>query len=213
MQNISLSQESPTLIYIGDPMCSWCYGFAPELSETIEQLGDKIQVRLIMGGLRPYNDEQINTMKDFLKEHWEHVNQASKQPFDYGILDDPSFVYDTEPPSRAVLAVRKLHPQVELDFFKDVQELFYAQNKHTDIAENYYSILDKYDIDRISFTELFNSDELKQLIKLDFEEASQLNVRGFPSIVIFKDGKYSLVSNGYTKSEELTTRIEKVIKN
>ena len=211
MQNISLSQESPTLIYVGDPMCSWCYGFAPELAETIEQFGDKIQVRLVMGGLRPYNHEQINTMKDFLKEHWEHVNQASNQPFDYSILDDPDFVYDTEPPSRAVLAVRKLHPQVEYNFFQDVQELFYAKNKHTNVAENYYPLLDKYSIDKESFTEAFHSDELKQLTKADFEKASQLNIRGFPSILLLEDGKYTLVSNGYTKSKELISRIEKIM--
>jgi len=28
-----LEGEGSTLIYISDPMCSWCYGFAPEISE------------------------------------------------------------------------------------------------------------------------------------------------------------------------------------
>ena len=126
MQTLSMSQDLPTLIYIGDPMCSWCYGFAPELSKTINELEDKVNVKLVMGGLRPYNNENIDGMKDFLKEHWEHVYEASNQSFNYGILDDPDFIYDTEPPSRAVLVVRHLQPESELAFFKDVQTLFYA---------------------------------------------------------------------------------------
>lgn len=211
MQHLSFSQEPPTLVYIGDPMCSWCYGFSPELEESIQTLGDKVQVRLIMGGLRPYNQEHINTMKDFLKEHWEHVHEASGQTFDYNILDDPDFMYDTEPPSRAVLVVRHLKPDVEMSFFKDVQELFYAQNKHTHIAANYYPLLDKYEIDRAAFDKAFESDDMKQLTRQDFEESSQLGIRGFPSVALFQDGKYTLISNGYTKSEVLVDRVNKVM--
>ncbi len=211
MQTLSLSQEPPTLIYIGDPMCSWCYGFSPELGELVDELGDKVKVQLIMGGLRPYNDEHINTMKDFLKEHWMHVNEASGQEFNYEILDDPEFKYDTEPPSRAVLVVRQLNPKLELAFFKDVQELFYKQNKHTHIVDNYYPLLDKYNIDKQEFTKAFNSDEFKQLTRADFNEASELGIRGFPSVVLLDDGKYKLISNGFAKAEDLLARIEQVL--
>ncbi|MFQ5523922.1 MAG: DsbA family protein, partial [Acidimicrobiia bacterium] len=37
------------LIYVGDPMCSWCWGFAPE----IEDLADEYPVEVVVGGLRP----------------------------------------------------------------------------------------------------------------------------------------------------------------
>jgi putative protein-disulfide isomerase len=211
MQNLSLAQEQPTIIYIGDPMCSWCYGFAPELSKTIDHFDNKANLRLVMGGLRPYNDEHIDTMKDFLTDHWKHVHEASGQYFDYGILDDPDFIYDTEPPSRAVLVVRHMKPEVEMNFFKDVQEMFYAKNQHTDRAENYYPLLDKYELDRAVFVKSFNSDEMKSLIKQDFSSASEMNIRGFPSMVLFQDGKYTLLSNGYSKSEVLIEKIEKLI--
>jgi len=211
MQNLSLAQEAPTLIYIGDPMCSWCYGFAPELAKTIDHFDDKVQLRLVMGGLRPYNKEHINTMKEFLKEHWEHVHAASGQVFDYGILDDPEFIYDTEPPSRAVLVVRHMNPNLEMNFFKDVQEMFYAQNKHTGIAKNYYPLLDKYKLDRKAFTKAFDSDEVKLLIEEDFDVANDMNIRGFPSLVLLQDGKYTLITNGYSKSDDLVKKIEKLI--
>jgi len=212
MQTLSMSQETPTLIYIGDPMCSWCYGFSPELSTVVEELGDKVELKMVMGGLRPYNKEKISGMKDFLKEHWEHVNEASGQPFDYGILDDPSFNYDTEPPSRAILVVRHLDPTAELPFFHDVQKLFYAENKHTDIAENYYPILEKYDIDKKAFTAAFHSEEMKLLTKADFEKAGDMGIKGFPSMVLLQDGKYKLIANGYQKSDQVVQTILKLLK-
>ena len=31
--------QPPRLIYFADPMCSWCYGFAPEMAEVLEAQG------------------------------------------------------------------------------------------------------------------------------------------------------------------------------
>lgn len=206
-----MAQDKPTLIYIGDPMCSWCYGFAPELSKAADLLEDKVEMKLIMGGLRPYNTEHIDGMKTFLKEHWEHVNQASDQPFNYAILDDPEFIYDTEPPSRAVLVVRYLQPESELAFFKDVQNMFYAQNAHTHVAKNYHDLLDKYDINKDAFDTAFHSDDMKALIRQDFADSQAMGIRGFPSMVLLKDGKYTLIANGYTKAEKVVNMVNKII--
>ena len=65
------------LIYIADPMCSWCYGFSNELSTAIDNLGDKVELQLIMGGLRPYNTETIQDLGEFLRGHWKHVEERS----------------------------------------------------------------------------------------------------------------------------------------
>jgi len=89
--------------------------------------------------------------------------------------------------------------------------MFYAKNQHTDRAENYYPLLDKYELDRAVFVKSFNSDEMKSLIKQDFSSANEMNIRGFPSMVLFQDGKYTLLSNGYSKSEVLIEKIEKLI--
>ncbi len=205
------AQDKPTLIYVGDPMCSWCYGFAPELSKAAAQLKDKVELKVLMGGLRPYNTEHINVMKNFLKEHWEDVNAASHQPFNYAILDDPRFIYDTEPPSRAVLVVRHLQPESELAFFKDVQKMFYVKNTHTNVDKNYHYLLDKYDINKDAFDKAFHSDDMKALTKQDFIESQELGIRGFPSMILLKEGKYTLISNGYTKAEDVVRRVTKII--
>ncbi|MEH6617917.1 MAG: hypothetical protein V7699_08760, partial [Porticoccus sp.] len=40
-----------TLIYIMDPMCSWCYAFHPQLTTLISKLKPEIKVLCYMGGL------------------------------------------------------------------------------------------------------------------------------------------------------------------
>ena len=71
--NWIIAQDKTTIIYVGDPMCSWCYGFSPEITKVKEQF-PLLDFRIVLGGLRPNGKEEINGMADFLKKHWEHVN-------------------------------------------------------------------------------------------------------------------------------------------
>lgn len=41
------------LIYVMDPMCSWCWGFAPVAAALIAQAAEAgVSTRLVPGGLR-----------------------------------------------------------------------------------------------------------------------------------------------------------------
>lgn len=66
------------LIYIGDPMCSWCYGFSPEL-EKVKQAYPTIKFTMIMGGLRAGGNESLEDLSGYLKGHWKEVEKASDQ--------------------------------------------------------------------------------------------------------------------------------------
>ncbi len=210
-KNMRTTSKKATLIYVGDPMCSWCYGFAPELSAAIKQLNDKVEVQLIMGGLRPYNTETMGDLGDFLKDHWQHVAEASQQPFNYDILSDTNFVYDTEPPSRAVLVVRKLKPEMELPFFKAVQKAFYADNKNTHDVATYTEIAKTYGIDAANFKAEFESEAMKQAVRDDFANAGEMGVRGFPTVILQKNEKLFLICNGYAKAAEVVKGVEELL--
>lgn len=51
------------LIYVADPMCSWCYGFGPQLADLrarlADTLGAPVPVTLVTGGLRPGQREPL----------------------------------------------------------------------------------------------------------------------------------------------------------
>lgn len=55
-----MTAQKSKLIYVGDPMCSWCYGIANELSQTIDYFNDDFDLELIMGGLRAGGGEEWN---------------------------------------------------------------------------------------------------------------------------------------------------------
>jgi len=210
-QTSCMAQEKATLIYVGDPMCSWCYGFAPELSKSVDDLKEKVDVQVVMGGLRPYNTEKMTDLADFLKKHWEDVNARSGQPFSYGVLQE-NYAYDTEPPSRAVVVVRGMKPELEMQFFKALQTLFYVGNKDMNVVGSYLPLVKEMGLDVEEFKTKFASEDMKNAVKADFELAGRMGVRGFPSMVLLKDGQYILISNGYTKADRIVTAVERALK-
>lgn len=211
---ITNAQSDMKLIYVGDPMCSWCYGFAPELDKVIENAAkDNVEVEFVMGGLRPYYNKPISEMKDFLSEHWHHVNEASGQPFTYDILDRSDLNYDTEPPARAVVIMREMAPKHVGAFFADTQKMFYAQNMDMNVSESYHKSLKALNLDTDTFDKHFHSEEMKMRIKEDFERARALGVSSFPTLLMMVDEDVLLVANGYVTSEEIYRRIDRILKS
>jgi len=200
------AQEKMKLIYVGDPMCSWCYGIANEWTEVVDHYKDA-EVELVMGGLRPYNDETIASMKDFLRGHWEEVNKRSGQEFSYDILDRADLTYDTEPPSRAVVIVRALAPEKEVAFFKLVQKDFYFHNKDMSTSASYHNSLSKLEISIEEFDTKFEAPEAKENVRKDFERASELGVNSFPTVLLSKGDEIIPVARGYAESEKMIERI------
>lgn len=201
------AQSDMKLIYVGDPMCSWCYGFSPELEKIVTHYQDELDLEIIMGGLRPYHNVPISEMKDFLAHHWEDVGKASGQPFEYGILDRSDLNYDTEPPCRASVVVRNMNKAKELDFFQEAQKAFYFHNKDMNQASTYHSIIEKLGLDTAKFDALFHSDEYKAAVKKDFEKARSIGVSSFPTLLIQNGQKTTVVARGYAKSETVVRSI------
>lgn len=203
--------EDTKLIYVGDPMCSWCYGFSDELTKVVDHYPE-LELEMVMGGLRPYNTQSMADLKDFLSHHWEDVNKASGQEFSYEILDRTDITYDTEPPCRASLVVREIAPEKELYFFKGVQTAFYKENKNLHLAESYHNLLKKLDIDSSTFDAAFSSDAKKALVKNDFSRARDLGVNSFPTLLVEKAGKTYIVAQGFKKSELIIQAIDGILK-
>ena len=205
--------DKAKLIYIGDPMCSWCYGIAPELEELKKEFEGKIEFELVMGGLRPYNTQTMVELKEFLSHHWEEVNGRSGQEFNYAILDSKDITYDTEPPCRANMIVRELSPSKAFTFFHLTQTAFYKENKDMHRVESYFDILKELDVDQGKFKMVFESEESKERIQKDFQRSADLGVNSFPTILLEYKGETTIIAKGYSTKDKMSTRIKHVIQD
>ena len=73
-------EEKSTLYYAHDPMCSWCWGFAPtwdSLAVDIKsRYGDRLKITKLLGGLAEDSDEPMpEGMQLYLRSTWKKIQQ------------------------------------------------------------------------------------------------------------------------------------------
>lgn len=203
-----ITVANPMLVYIPDALCSHSYGFEPQIRKIKNHFATRLGFELINGGLRPYGKKRIIENAAFLREHWKEIELNTNQPFNYDLLSSETFIVDSEPPARAVVVCREMCPEKEFEFFLAVERLVFLENKDSNKLESYFELIGKSGLDRKTFIELFNSPWIRQKTRADFEKAAALGVTGFPSVLIKIDGKYELISKGYTDAGIVITRIE-----
>ena len=198
------------LLYIADPLCSWCYGFGPELSKLIER-HTEARLDLLMGGLRPFNTRVMSPeFKEMLRGHWRHVATASGLPFSETIFERDDFVYDTEPPCRAVVTARELDPTKAYAYLKAVQLAVYRDGRDVTGAGVLADIAAECGYEREAFLMRFESPAMREKTTSDFARAQSLGVDGFPTLGLVRASQVFLVTSGYATYDVLEYRIAEI---
>jgi putative protein-disulfide isomerase len=114
--------------YVADPMCSWCWGFSPVIDAIETTYRDCLTVTMVMGGLRPGTTAPMPpAQRAEILHHWQEVQRRTGQAFTFeGAMPD-GFVYDTEPPCRALVAITAINPALTRAYFERVQAAFYME--------------------------------------------------------------------------------------
>jgi len=208
-----MAEPDKLLLYFADPMCSWCWGFAPVIDAIKAQFGEQLKIALILGGLRPGTTEPIDTKsREEILHHWQEVHKRSGQPFQFDGAMPKGFIYDTEPPSRAVVTMGELEPETVLAFFKRIQAAFYAEQKDVTREAVLLDLLSEYNVASDKFQELFHSQEMKNKTLAHFQRTRQSGVRGFPTLVLQDNEGYTLLTHGYQPYETLAPQISAWLK-
>lgn len=198
------------LLYIADPMCSWCYGFGPELGKLLARHPDA-EVELVMGGLRPFNTQAATPeFREMLRGHWRHVATASGLPFSEAALATPGFVYDTEPACRAVVAARSMDAAKALAYLKAVQAAFYRDGRDVTRGEDLADIAGECGFERDTFRMLLDSPRMREETRADFARTQSLGVSGFPTLGVVHADRIYLVTSGYVTDDVLEYRLAEI---
>ncbi|CAG2131170.1 hypothetical protein LMG19282_00386 [Cupriavidus campinensis] len=207
------------LVYVGDPMCSWCYGFGKELTEVRERFPD-LPLRIVVGGIRAGATDILDEAgKRFRLHHWSRVESASGLPFNRdGLMARENFVYDTEPICRAVVTARQLFPQSDLlAVFRALQAAFYVDALDTTdgkaLADVAAQALNRqgHAVSAQTFLDQWLSDAAIAATVEDFRTARGWGISSFPALVLDHGGRLHHVSGGYAHASDVAQQLKHVM--
>ena len=193
------------LLYVMDPMCSWCWGFAPVIETLVEQAAAAdVPLQIVVGGLRRDQVAVDAAARVRYLGYWQAVNASTGQLFDFERGLPEGMVYDTEPACRALVTARNLDAQSAWTLLKLIQQAFYTEGADVTQASVLVQLAEQAGIPRIEFAEAFDSQAMEDATAADFTWVQDLGIAGFPTLLAERDSQLALLTNGYQPLEVLS---------
>ncbi len=205
--NLSMA-EKPTIYYVFDPLCGWCYGFTPVMIEFKEKNAEKYHFKIISGGMvTGARVHPITHMAEYISNAHERVERLTGVKFGEKFLKetlyDSSVIMDSELPARALILFAELQPQKAFEFAHDVQRALYYEGKNLSDKKVYGPIAAKYGVDPKYFIEKLKEEKYRREAYDQFQLSGNMDVSGYPSIVVESGNTTKKITSGFVTYKEL----------
>lgn len=180
--------NTATLHYIYDPLCGWCYGSAP----LVKAARAVLSVRPHGGGMMTGARRQAVTpqLRDFVKPHDARIAQLSGQRFGQAYLDgllcDTNAVFDSAPPTAAMLAAETIAGR-GLDMLAHLQVEHYVEGRRIADRAVLIDIAATLGLDATTFEQALDR-QSGEAVKVHINETrrfmAQVGAQGFPTFVL-----------------------------
>ncbi|NDK56591.1 DsbA family protein [Pontibacter fetidus] len=202
------SSNTPTILYVTNPMCSWCYGFTQVVRRLAALWRGRLQVQVQLGNLQAYATEPLQREeRERLATSWHWVQQRTHLPFDFRFFLQKHYVFDTEPACRALLCMRLLRPVLTLEVLRALHSAFFADGLDLTDTAVLTNIARMFGVSENLFLTLFESEEVMQQLDEEFEAVARLGATNFPSVFLQTRQGVELVSKGFCQLDELEQRL------
>jgi putative protein-disulfide isomerase len=178
-----------TLVYIYDPMCSWCWGYAPTWLKLKESLPLHIDIMYGLGGLAPDSNEPMPAaMQQFLQQTWENIAQQLGSQFNFDFWTKCQPRRSTYPACRAAIIARASGKEQEM--LSAIQQAYYLQAKNPSDIDTLHELAISIGLDGDDFLQQINSQGIDDFLKTEIAKMRQLPINGFPSLVLIKGNRH-----------------------
>ena len=195
----------PTLYYVHDPMCSWCWGFRKVWQELQEQLDGTLTIKYVLGGLAPDSDQPMPTaMQETISNTWRKIQQEIPgTEFNYNFWSDCQPRRSTYPACRAIIACRMQKPELELEMLLAIQQAYYLQAKNPSDNDVLTQLAGDIGLNAEVFAKDIDSKTCQKLLFDELQESRRLYVHSFPSLVLSCENVDSAITIDYNNSHQI----------
>ncbi len=186
------------VLFITDPVCSHCWGLEPVWRKLLYLYRSFISFRYIYGGLLPSWDNfsrgGITSPAD-LVPHFAEVAEQYDQPIDSSIwVKDPP--YSSYPASIATHLVRSIDASKEEAYLRRIRQILFLESRNIARTEVLAEAAGDIGLNEAQFLELYQQGRGKIAFQQDLQEAYQLRVAGFPTILFYDRDKRAIAVRG-----------------
>ena len=184
------------LVYGFDPICGWCYGFAPAM-RAIRAAHPELPVRLAMSGL--VTGARVGpaaAMEGYVRGAAVRLQAVTGRAPSEAFFDwmrSPGAVADSGPPAVAIDAVRRTRPEAALPFAHAVIEAHYGEGMDPNDPHSYAPLLAAH-APGVTLPDIVDP----ALQEAAFAEGRALGIASFPTLALRRaDGRIEPLATEY----------------
>jgi putative protein-disulfide isomerase len=194
--------EKPTIIYIYDALCGWCYGFSPVMQKLYEEYQDRFRFEVLCGGLiTGPRIQPIAGMADYIRQSsallQEVTGLSPSERFHRRILKKGTYLNNSLPPAIALQIFKEHFVEQQLPVAQEIQRLFYEEGEDLNLAASYFPLVKELGLEQETFIKKFNDPAYAEKAHEEFAQVKRWGIDGFPAVLGKKGKELFLMAHGY----------------
>ena len=208
-----------TVFYCYDAWCGWCYGFSPVIKRLAEEYSDRLDFEVLSGGMIVSEPpKHFGPVAKYVQTAYRQVEELTGVTFGEDFLwhvfnpEETDWFPDSTLPAIALCIFKEYAPGRAVEMASDLQYALNFEGRDLTDPEAYRHLLSRYEIPEKDFYLKLAAAEYREKAQYEFALVKQLNVSGFPAVIIQVDElKFYLLSSGYTDYNTLKARLETIL--
>ncbi|MEO1074613.1 MAG: DsbA family protein [Bacteroidota bacterium] len=211
----------PTLLYVYDALCGWCYGFSPVMQRIAKTYADTFDFEVLSGGMvRGERIGPIGEVAGYIATAYKQVEECAGvtfgEAFLNGTMAEGTAIFTSVLPSRALTAFKATQPAdsdgtEQIAFAHALQRAVYYDGLPPAEPSTYARIATDFALDGNAFAAQLDDPEVVAQTEAEFALASRLGVQGFPTVFVTMGGQLFRVAPGYVPFEQLDATLQRVV--
>jgi len=198
-----------TLYYIHDPMCSWCWGFAPTWQRIRAGLPADLPVEHLLGGLAPNSDAPMPAdMRTYLQQTWRTIAQRLGTRFNFAFWENCQPRRATYPACRAVIAADQQGAGQAM--ITAIQHAYYLQARNPSDETTLCELAKELGLDVARFVQALQAPATQRELQRQIAQGKAFGAEGFPSLVYVDDTGSHLIRYDYLDPEVTLTQVRRL---
>lgn len=196
----------PTLYYVHDPMCSWCWAYRPTWDALRKELPAVIRVENVVGGLAADSDEPMPLEQQaVIAGYWRKIAAELGTEFNFDFWSRCTPRRSTYPACRAVLAAKL---QGAEDVMIDaIQRGYYLRALNPSDTKTLILLAGEVGLVQERFARDLASAEVQSNLEEQFDLRRRLGVFSFPSLVLEADQQIQPVLLDYKDHQKTLDQV------
>ena len=171
------------LLYIHDPMCSWCWGYRPTWDLLKSTLPENIVVEYVVGGLAPDSDAPMpEELQNTIQGYWRRIHTELGTEFNFDFWRQCQPRRSTYPACRAVIAAKLQNRETEM--IDAIQRAYYLRAMNPSDTSTLIELAGEIGLDKEKFSKDIVSEQTQQELQTQIQFVRNSPCGGFPSLLL-----------------------------